>query len=226
MFRPASTHAHRQESAMNISNQIYRVDASAILIICTIVEPAIGDSGTMSPKLIYTPPATPTEPARSAKPQDPVPSLVPVQAQSAVTVEETVTAIKTIYEGQGNCEEGSTKDNLVSTSLTQFAFYSSANAVTFSWQIDIDNNVTNKTSHHAKIRSFNPADIGQWVLKQHLGGYYLQVSCSDNQDCFESEAGKGKGGFFSFCDVNKAQRVTRALEYLHGLMQPSKRMPF
>jgi hypothetical protein len=71
---------------MNISNQIYRVDASVIFIICSIVEPAIGESGTKDPidqvltseeyKLQLTPSAKPQ------LPKDPVPSPTPAKPRA------------------------------------------------------------------------------------------------------------------------------------------------
>jgi hypothetical protein len=56
---------------MNISNQIYRVAASVIFIICSIVEPAIGESGTKDPiDQVLTSEDYKRQLAPSAKPRD------------------------------------------------------------------------------------------------------------------------------------------------------------
>ena len=147
------------------------------------------------------------------------------QGNSVPSKEETLEAIRQLYEGQ-NCTRRE-NDNTGTWYMTynNFNFASVGDLLSFTYHVRVI-----PGDHESTYIDlvFNPADIATFTYSRQTFLFQLNVVCARGEDCIHS---RSFGKTFSwqsidFCDSNKRDRIYRAISYLQKLYKPSKRLPF
>jgi tetratricopeptide (TPR) repeat protein len=152
--------------------------------------------------------------------------------------DETLQAVKQIYENQGSCldrdwVDGNGRARMRTTiRLNTFAFSYNQSIITFSWNYStqFSSQDYNDKDNGAFLTSFNPADVayGLGTSKPDSRELPLAIQCSQGQACAYVSNFRKKLAYSDvpFCDGTTRDRVLRALRHLGQFYSPSKPLPF
>lgn len=150
---------------------------------------------------------------------------VPTILSGSPSKEQTLAAIKDIYEGQGACSAALGKDSLV---WKNWAFSTDDDKIRFyvhetHYFSQISHSMTNGWS-----LTFNPAEITRFQYVQVGEQKQLKLICIEGDECIYDGVREAKRNSFNiyFCNAEKRERVYRALHHLQTLYVPSARSPF
>ncbi|RWQ80736.1 MAG: SH3 domain-containing protein [Mesorhizobium sp.] len=148
---------------------------------------------------------------------------------STASKDETLAAIKEIYDGQGDCHVDNNSE--ISTFYNSFAFLEVDQMIGFMATATTISSFRPQPLEIGWVALFNPADLEFFQITQGKGDSnlaYLTVSCRGGGDCIDNRTHQKKSSQYSIplCNVEKAKRIQRAIVHLSSFYEPTKELPF
>lgn len=165
------------------------------------------------------PPASPTD-------KSDAPAVEPeTLKQPTVTKEETLNAIRQIFQSQTSCSPGS------GFRYGDFYFTASEADVTFQLTFSFIHLNSGNTNQTKILVRFNPANVLEFRYDGGPKLFRLHIQCKERNciDEYDSTEGKNEKATKSeliFCEQEALHRVVRAVTHLKRFYSPAKKLPF